>query len=213
MLKVLEKQGKNVDEAIESALKELNLTRNEVNIEVLEEGSKGFLGIGSKDAKIRVTEKFDALRVAERFLDSIAQPMGEEVTYRMELDDEKHLKIELIGPDMGIFIGRRGETLDALQYLTSLAVNKYSDDYIKVTLNSENYREKRQETLTRLAKRLASQVMRTGRSITLEPMSPNERRIIHSTLQGHRMVYTYSVGDEPTRKVVISLKEKKKIVE
>ena len=84
--------------------------------------------------------------MAERFLDSIAQPMGEEVTYRMELDDEKHLKIELIGPDMGIFIGRRGETLDALQYLTSLAVNKYSDDYIKVTLDSENYREKRQET-------------------------------------------------------------------
>ena len=135
--------------------------------------------------------------------------ISHDVKYDVQYTDGRNMKIDMSGPDMGILIGRRGDTLDALQYLTSLTVNRYSDEYVKITLDTENYRDKRYETLVRLARRLASQVARTGKNITLEPMSPNERRIIHSTLQNNRMVHTSSIGDEPNRKVVIMAGEKK----
>lgn len=208
-LKVTEKNGKTVEEAVSAALKELGIEREDAEIEIIEEGSKGFLGLGSKDAVVKVTEKFDVEKAAVKFLDSMVSKIVEDVDYDVEYND-KGIKIIMSGSDMGILIGRRGDTLDSLQYLTSIYVNKYSKEYIKVYLDTENYREKRHDTLVRLARRLASQVVREGKSITLEPMSPNERRIIHSTLQNNRLVTTGSIGDEPDRRVVISLGDQKR---
>ncbi len=203
-LRTIEKNAKTVEEAVEEAIAELGITKEEAEIEIVDEGSKGFLGLGSKDATVKVTEKIDIEKMAVRFLSSLVTKIVDEVDYDVEYN-EKGIKIILNGPDMGILIGRRGDTLDALQYLTSIYVNRFSDEYIKVYLDTENYREKRHDTLVRLARRLASQVAREGKSITLEPMSPNERRIIHSTLQNNRLVTTSSIGEEPNRRVVISL--------
>ncbi len=204
--KTITKSAKTKDEAIVLALEELGLTEDEVEIEVVEEATKGFLGIGSKDAVVKVTEKLSIEKMAVKFLDTMVSKIVSDVNYETELTETKTLKIVMSGEDMGILIGRRGETLDSLQYLTSLAVNKVSNEFIKVQLDTENYRERRHETLVRLARRLASQVARSRKSVTLEPMSPNERRIIHSTLQNNRIVKTESIGEEPNRKVVISLK-------
>ncbi len=205
----LEKSAKTLEEAVKLCAEELGVSREELDIEVIEEGSRGLFGIGSKDAVVRATAKLSLEKIATNFIDGIVKPMGLDVTYNVK-NDENGLSVDILGDDMGILIGRRGETLDSLQYLTSLVVNKYTSDYTKVFVDTENYKSKRQETLRKLAKRLASQVIRTRQEITLEPMNPNERRIIHSTLQSNRLVYTYSTGDEPNRKVVISLKEFKK---
>lgn len=204
----LEISAKTVDEAKRLCIEELQAPADEVEFEIIEEGSKGFLGIGGKEAKVKGTLRLNLQRILTEFLDSMMQPMNIAVTYEIS-QEENSLKVNILGEDMGILIGRRGETLDSIQYLASLVVNRYTPDYIKVYIDTENYKSKRQDTLQKLAKRLASQVIRTRRSITLEPMSPNERRIIHSTLQSNRLVYTYSTGEEPNRKVVISLKEKK----
>ena len=204
--KTITKSAKTKDEAIALALAELGLTEDEVEIEVIEEATKGFLGLGSKDDVVKVTEKISIEKMAVKFLNSMVSKIVSNVNYETELSENRTLKIVMSGDDMGILIGRRGETLDSLQYLTSLAVNKVSGEFIKVQLDTENYRERRNETLVRLARRLASQVARSRKSVTLEPMSPNERRIIHSTLQNNRIVKTESIGEEPNRKVVISLK-------
>lgn len=208
-LKTTEKKAKSVDEAIDLALSELGIDKDDAEIEIIDEGSKGFLGIGSKDAVVRVTEKLNMEKLAVSFLDSMTSKIVSNVSYDVTYN-EKGLKIVMSGDDMGILIGRRGDTLDSLQYLTSLYVNKHSDDYIKVYLDTENYREKRHDTLVRLARRLATQVINTKKSVTLEPMSPNERRIIHSTLQNNKIVTTSSIGEEPNRRVVISLIDKSK---
>ncbi len=208
-LKTTEKKAKSVDEAIELALSELGIEKDDAEIEIIDEGSKGFLGIGSKDAVVRITEKLNIEKLAVSFLDSMTSKIVSDVSYDVTYN-EKGLKIVMSGDDMGILIGRRGDTLDSLQYLTSLYVNRHSDDYVKVYLDTENYREKRHDTLVRLARRLATQVINTKKSVTLEPMSPNERRIIHSTLQNNKLVTTSSVGEEPNRKVVISLIDKSK---
>ena len=208
-LKTTEKKAKSADEAIEFALLELGIEKDDAEIEIIDEGSKGFLGIGSKDAVVRVTEKLNIEKLAVSFLDSMTSKIVSDVSYDVTYN-EKGLKIVMSGDDMGILIGRRGDTLDSLQYLTSLYVNRHSDDYVKVYLDTENYREKRHDTLVRLARRLATQVINTKKSVTLEPMSPNERRIIHSTLQNNKLVTTSSVGEEPNRKVVISLIDKSK---
>ena len=204
--KTITKSAKTKDEAIALALEELGLTEDEAEIEVVEEAKSGFLGLGSKDAVVKVTEKLSIEKMAVNFLDTMVSKIVSDVHYETELSETRTLKIVMSGEDMGILIGRRGETLDSLQYLTSLAVNKVSSEFIKVQLDTENYRERRHETLVRLARRLASQVARSRKSVTLEPMSPNERRIIHSTLQNNRIVKTESIGEEPNRKVVISLK-------
>lgn len=206
----LEKSAKTLEEAVNLCVQELGVPKEELEIEVIEEGSRGIFGIGAKDAVVRATAKLNIEKIATDFLDSVVKPMGLDVTYDVKNDEKNGLAIDIQGDDMGILIGRRGETLDSIQYLTSLVVNKYTPDYTKVYIDTENYKSKRQETLRKLAKRLASQVIRTRKEITLEPMNPNERRIIHSTLQSNRLVYTYSTGEEPQRKVVISLKEFKK---
>ncbi len=199
----LVKVGKNLDEAINEGLAELGLTREEAEIEIIDEGSKGFLGIGGKEACVRIYGKMSAPKRAVKFLSSMVSRICDDVEYETETDDEGRVIITMNGPNMGILIGRHGDTLDALQYLTSLYVNKISEEHVKLILDTENYRAKRRETLVKLARRLGSQVVKTGQSVTLEPMSPGERRIIHSTLQNNKLIQTVSIGEEPNRKVVI----------
>ena len=203
---VIEKYGKTEQEAIESALKELGATRDEVEIEILEESSRGLFGlIGGKQARVKVTKKYNYGEEAKNFITKIFDKMNVQVDIEVEEDDD-NVRIDLRGENMGLLIGHRGETLDSLQYLTSLVVNKGKENYKRILLDTENYRQKRKKALERLAKRLAQKVKRTGRRVVLEPMNPYERRILHSTLQDHPHVVTYSEGEEPYRKVVITLK-------
>lgn len=207
MSKSVKKSAKTVKEAINLALAELKLTEDDVTIEVIEEGSKGIFGIGAKDAVVQVTSNATPESRARTFLEDVFACMGMRVAIEIERE-EKLMKITLSGENMGIIIGKHGDTLDALEHLVSLTVNRGDDDYVKVVLDTENYREKRKATLVRLAENLANSVVNNRRKITLEPMSAGERRIIHSTLQNNKYVDTYSVGEEPYRKIVIALKKK-----
>lgn len=205
----MEFSGKNVDEALLVALKELKVTEDKITYEVVNEGSKGLLGlIGARSAVIRVTVKEvkkDIQEEAKDFLKGVLNSMDIVAEINIKLED-KMLKVDLTGPKMGLIIGYRGETLDSLQYLTSLVINKKRDgEYVRVILDTENYRQKREETLERLAEKTAYKVKKYGRPMKLEPMNPYERRIIHSKLQEDDKVKTYSVGDEPFRRVVIEL--------
>lgn len=206
MSHTVEKTAKTVQEAINLALEELGVTEADVDIEVMEEGAKGLFGIGSKVARVQVTLKSSRSDDAANFLVDVFDKMNVEVEIDL-IEDDESIMLNITGADSGIIIGRRGETLDALQYLTSLVVNKQRDDYKRVTIDIENYRQKREETLVKLAERLAERVVRYRKNVTLEPMNPYERRIIHSTLQNNVMVETHSVGEEPNRKVVITLKQ------
>ena len=201
--------GKNVEEAIANALRELNVTEDKITYEVIEEGTKGLLGlIGTKPAIIEVTMKpveRDLKVEATRFLAGIFENMDITAEMDAELEDNM-LKIDISGPKMGLVIGYRGETLDSRQYLTSLVVNKKREgEYVRVILDTEGYRKKREETLERLAEKTAYKVKKYRRSMKLEPMNPYERRIIHSKLQKIEGIATHSVGDEPFRRVVIEL--------
>lgn len=229
MIKVSEKIGKTIDEAIAAALKELNVSRDEVQIEVLEEPTKGFLGlIGGKPAKVRVSfeeksptslvqeiepkgkAKSDiskSIEVVEKFLFDIAQSMGLEVKLNSVQRDDNTLEVNFSGAELGILIGRRGDTLDALQYLTNLVVNKNQEKRIRLILDVEGYRKKRESTLQNLAYRLEEKVKRRGQEVILEPMNPQERRVIHTALQNSKFVSTHSFGEEPFRKVVIAPKK------
>lgn len=197
--------GVTIQDAIDNGLKELNAHRDNVEINVVEVPSKGIFGIGSKLAKVEITLKDNTEEVARNFLNDILNAMNVIAIINTNLEDNV-LKIELEGKDMGVLIGRRGETLDAIQYLISLVINKGKEKYIRVLLDTEDYRARREKTLQRLAERLAKKVVKTRRKVLLEPMNPYERRIIHSTLQNHPHVVTYSEGDEPYRKVVIRLR-------
>ena len=275
------KSGKSIDDAVEAALLELGASRSDVDIEVMQEPVKGFLGLGAKDAVVKVTAKApeieeveepapeaetqsaaadapkprqqrsgqrnrnrrrsgqkrpqrdreaeaaavtgvvkpyvpttlatpskedDPVTAAKTFLTSMFAAMQIEVTADVSLEGDM-MTVNLAGDNMGIVIGKRGDTLDSLQYLTSLVVNRRNkDDYIKVTIDTENYREKRADALVALSNRLADKVTRSGKKFTLEPMNPYERRIIHANLQDNENVSTFSVGSEPYRKVVIAPK-------
>lgn len=227
----VEKSAKTVEEAVQSALEELNAEKENVEIEILEQPSKGIFGLlGSKHARVRVTLKEEKMpevvnekiqetkeiRVtdftlekekARRFLREVLEAMDIKAEIRVR-DTSEGLYINLAGPKMGVIIGRRGQTLDSLQYLVSLVVNKDKDRerFVKVVLDTEDYRRKREETLQRLARRLAEKVQKTGKRVELEPMNPYERRIIHSTLQEFDGITTFSEGEEPYRKVIISHK-------
>lgn len=201
--------GKTVGEAIQNALKELNLTEDKVDIKIIDEGSKGLFKIfKGKDAKIEVTIKEDYKEDARKFLRDVLNSMG--VLAEIKVKEENNvLKINLTGPNMGLIIGYRGETLDSLQYLVSLVVNRNNEGpYKRVNLDTENYRAKREETLKRLAGKIALKVKKTNKPVRLEPMNPYERRIIHSALQNDSSIVTYSEGEEPYRKVVVDLKKK-----
>ena len=201
--------AKTVDEAITKALIELETTSDKLEYEIVDKGNSGILGcIGSKPAIIRARKKETIDDKAIAFLGEVfgAMDMGVNIETAFN-QEEKELSINLAGDDMGILIGKRGQTLDSLQYLVSLVVNRESEDYIRVKLDTENYRERRKETLETLAKNIAYKVKRTRRSVSLEPMNPYERRIIHSALQNDKYVVTRSEGEEPFRHVVISLKK------
>lgn len=199
--------AKTVDEALTNALVQLETTSDKVDYEVLERESSGILGLFSKQARIRVRVKYSLQDKVVEFLKNVFQAMGIEVNIDLQMDEtENTMNIDLSGNQMGILIGKRGATLDSLQYLASLVANKESENYIKVKLDTENYRTRRKETLENLAKNLAHKVKRIHRPVYLEPMNPYERRVIHSTLQNDKYVETHSEGDEPYRKVVITLK-------
>lgn len=209
-MRKIEMSGKTVDEAVKSALEKLGLTKDKVDVEVLEEGNKGIFNfLGKKDAKVLVKEKFSCVDQISTFLNSIFKVMDVGVNINIEEKEDNIIKVNLDGENMGIIIGYRGETLNSLQYIVSLVVNKNSDVHKRVIIDAENYRAKREETLKRLALRVASNVRDTGKCIKLEPMNPYERRIIHSALQDDDKVKTYSEGNEPYRRVVINLNKEK----
>ena len=200
--------GKNVDEAVNNALLQLQITSEKLEYEVVEKGSNGLLGfIGSKPAVIRARKKSDFIDEGEEFLQNIFHEMNMEVDIAVAYNKEEQVvDIVLTGEDMGILIGKRGQTLDSLQYLTSLVVNKGESTYIRVKLDTEDYRRRRKETLENLARGIAFKVKKTRKPVVLEPMNPYERRIIHASLQGNRYVETVSEGEEPYRHVVVKLK-------
>ena len=199
--------AKTVSDAITEACKALGVTSDKLEYVVKEEGSSGFLGIGAKDAVIEAKVKSSVTDTAKIFLNDVFHAMNMTVVINVEYkEEEKELNIDLSGDDMGVLIGKRGQTLDSLQYLVSLVVNKESEDYIRVKVDTENYRKRRQDTLENLAKNIAFKVKRTKRTVSLEPMNPYERRIIHSALQNDKFVTTHSEGDEPFRHVVVTLK-------
>jgi len=201
----LEKTARTIDEAIELALAELNITREQAEIEIVDEGSKGFLGIGKKEASVRVKAKKTPQELAINFLKSLTISMN--VLANVEVSKAaKNLNIEISGENMGILIGKRGATLDAIQYLTNLVANKGEGEYVNIILDIENYREKRKKSLEILAKNLARKAKATGKSVSLEPMASNERRIIHFALEGDKAVKTFSQGEDPRRHVVIAPK-------
>ncbi|MBE6058748.1 MAG: protein jag [Clostridium sulfidigenes] len=207
-MKSIEIIGRTAEEAIQNALRELNVTEEKVTIEVLEEGSKGFLNIiGVKPAKVKVTLKRDYIGDAKKFLRDILNAMNVKAEIHIK-EENNEININLVGPNMGVLIGYRGETLDSLQYLLSLVVNKNHDEtYKRVILDTVNYRQNRQETLKKLALKMGDKVRINGKTLKLEPMNPYERRVIHSTLQNNAYVTTHSEGDEPYRRVVIELKK------
>jgi len=206
-MKVAEKTGKTVDEAIEACLAELNVRRDQVTIEVLEEpGRKGLFGLfGSKLARVKVSFEDDPGNIACEFLANLTKSMSVDANFEVFRRDE-HVLINITGSDLGILIGRRGDTLEAIQFITNLAVAKRLSDRTRIILDVEGYRKRREDTLIKLAKKLAEKVKKTGNRIVLEPMSPQERRIIHTALQNEWRISTFSEGEEPHRRVVISLK-------
>lgn len=226
-MKFVEKIAKTVDDAVTEALLDLMVTRDDVKIDILEKGAKGFLGIGAKEAKVRVTVKekeedklvfeeldikglnistemvADPAQVGKTFLADVLDKMGIEAEIDVSIKNEQ-IRMVISGDKMGLLIGKRGEHLDALQYLVNLVVNKNSEKYTRVILDTENYRQRREETLQKLAFRLAKKASQTEQKVILEPMNPYDRRIIHSALQNSKTVKTYSEGKEPYRKIVIT---------
>lgn len=204
----IEVSAKNVDDAVIEACQKLVITRDKLEYEVIEEGSNGFLGIGAKPAVIKARVKSSIDGKAVDFLKEVFAAMNMAVVIDAKFDEaNNNLDIDLSGDDMGVLIGKRGQTLDSLQYLVSLVVNKDVQDYVRVKVDTEDYRRRRRETLENLAKNIAYKVKRTKRAVALEPMNPYERRVIHSALQNDRYVTTHSEGDEPFRRVVVTLKK------
>ncbi|WP_342707325.1 RNA-binding cell elongation regulator Jag/EloR [Marininema mesophilum] len=202
--------GKTVELAVEEALGRLSVSRDQVTITVLEEPKKGFLGwIGGRDAKVEVRILPSPVEKVESFLREVLDGMGLR-SVRLEIEQQSdHVLVNFVGDELGILIGRRGQTLDALQYLTSIVANKAPGGYIRFVLDAEGYRKRREESLLRLADQIARQVMRNKKTITLEPMNPMERKVIHTQIQKQKELTTASEGKEPHRRVVVSWKTSK----
>ena len=209
-MEFMEFSAKTVNDAVTEACKHVTVPSDKLEYEVIEEGSTGFLGFNSKPAVIKariIEEKLSVEDQAKKFLQDVFQAMNMVVVIDAKFDEtENALDVELSGDEMGVLIGKRGQTLDSLQYLISLVVNKGTDEYIRVKVDTENYRQRRKETLENLAKNISYRVKRTKRPVSLEPMNPYERRIIHSALQNDRFVTKHSEGEEPYRRVVVTLK-------
>ncbi len=212
----IEVTGKTEEEAIASALRQLNLQRDEVSIEILERSKSGFLRIGSTPAVVKVTydvpDKPATENVAEKaksFLEGLLGRMGVEAQIELGTKEDGSVTVELRGDGMGAIIGRRGETLDAIQHLTNYAVNRGSEERIHICIDAENYRSKREESLVHLAEKMAAKALKYRRSMALEPMNSYERHVIHTALQDYPGVTTGSTGVEPNRRVVISCEKAK----
>ena len=205
----IEVSAKTVEEAITEALVQLGATSDQVEYEVIDKGSAGFLGFNSKPAVIKAKKKYSIEQDIKDFLDKVFKAMDMEVEIVITPSEEEDtFDVELKGAEMGVLIGKRGQTLDSLQYLTNLAVNRNTDRHIRIKLDTENYRQRRKETLENLARNIAYKVKRTKRPVSLEPMNPYERRVIHSALQGDRYVTTHSEGEDAYRHVVVTPKKK-----
>ena len=203
----VEISAKTVNDAITEACQKFVVTSDKLDYIVVEEGSTGFLGIGYIPDVINARAYFNLYDKAKYFLKEVFEAMNMTVVVDVKFDEvNNNMNIDLSGDEMGVLIGKRGQTLDSLQYLVSLVVNKDSDEYIRVKVDTEDYRRRRKETLENLAKNIAYKVKRTKRSVSLEPMNPYERRIIHSALQNDKYVTTHSEGEEPFRRVVVTLK-------
>ena len=240
MLRYMESTGKNEEEAIQAALRTLGLDRDEISVEVLERAKSGFLGIGGRPARIRVTYEVpdepappaeepappageapapeaapvveeeavsplgDRAPAIEGFLTGLMAHMEVEASPRISMEADGSYHVELVGQDLGALIGRRGETLDAIQQLTSYAVNRGQSKRVRIHVDAENYRAKREESLERLARKVAGKVVKYRRNVTLEPMNAYERHVIHTALQDYPDVTTYSIGTEPNRRTVVA---------
>ena len=203
--------AKTVNDAITAACQKFTVTSDKLEYEVLEEGSTGFLGFNAKPAVIKARVKNNPEDTAREFLAEVFEAMKMIVTVNINYDKEQgSMYIDLSGDEMGVLIGKRGQTLDSLQYLVSLVVNKEAESYVRVKVDTENYRKRRKDTLENLAKNIAYKVKRTKRAVSLEPMNPYERRIIHSALQNDKYVTTHSEGEEPFRHVVVTLKKQER---
>ncbi|RDY71038.1 protein jag [Halobacillus trueperi] len=194
--------GTTVDEAIQTALEQLHTSRDQVDVEIIDEGKKGFLGFGTKPSIVKVTIKKNPVQDVETFIYEVAEQMGAPVQVKTELR-QRDIYMELEGDKIAMLIGKRGQTLNSLQYLAQLVVNRESDVFYTVMLDAEGYRGRRKETLENLANRLAEKAVRTNQEVKLEPMPSYERKIIHSALQNHKKVETDSDGNDPRRHVVI----------
>ncbi|MBN2981182.1 RNA-binding cell elongation regulator Jag/EloR [Cohnella algarum] len=205
-MKKLVASGKTVEEALKNGLNELGVGQDRVKVAVLEQPSKGLFGLfGAKDAKVELELIPDGVEEAMRFLGEVTEAMN--VNVRAERSDDRDgVRINLTGSDLGMLIGRRGQTLDSLQFLMNIVANRHSDRHLRIVLDAENFRERRQTTLESLSERMADKVVKTRKEVVLEPMSSQERKVIHARLQSHPLVKTYSKGDEPNRSVVIALK-------
>lgn len=204
-MKSIEKSGRTVDEAVAAALEELAVPSDRVKVDVLEEGKGGFLGIGAKPALVRVTVKESRKERVSKFLNDVCDAMEVDVDVVVKEDGE-YLHADINGNEAGILIGHHGQTLDAMQYLLNLVAAKVEDEGPRVLLDVEGYRKRREETLVRLATRLAERVRRNGEPMVLEPMTAHERRVIHLALQEDPYVTTGSEGEDPFRRVVIQPK-------
>jgi spoIIIJ-associated protein len=199
--------GRTIDEAVEKALRELNASRERVSIRVLEEPSKGLFGlIGTRDAKVEVEVKHDPVEHGHAFLAEVLQTMGVEAKVEMRRTDDGIL-FDIQGKNLGVIIGRRGQTLDALQYLVNVVANRHAEKHVRISLDAENYRLRRKETLEHLAERIAKKAIQMNKNVRLEPMSAAERKVIHSYLQNRADVVTFSEGEEPHRYIVVAPKE------
>ena len=206
-MEFVEFSAKTVNDAVIEACQKLMVASDKLEYEVVDEGSSGFLGIGSKPAVIKARVKSSIKDAAKDFLNSVFEAMNLAVVIDVNYDEaERNMDILLNGDEMGVLIGKRGQTLDSLQYLVSLVVNKGVEDYIRVKVDTENYRQRRKETLENLAKNISFKVKRTKRAVSLEPMNPYERRVIHSALQNDKYVTTHSEGNDPFRHVVVTIK-------
>ena len=206
MLKVIEKSAKTEDEAVALALEELGLDRDEVSVEIVERAKSGFLGIGAQDAVVRVSYEVedDPYQEIRAFLGGLLERMGVEAEMDIQPRENGGVTVNLSGPNMGAVIGRRGETLDAIQHLTNYAVNRGGDKHTHISVDAESYRAKREDSLVRLAEKMAAKVIKYKRSMALEPMNSYERHVIHTALQNYECVSNSSSGTEPNRRVVVS---------
>ncbi len=206
MAEYVEKEAKSVEEAVQLALEELQAEMEDVEVEVLEEGTKAVIGLfGGKDAKVRVTRKVSSLDVVNAFLTKLTETAGIDATFQMSEKDDV-IDVKILGDDVGALIGRHGDTLTALQYLANLMVNRSKENHYKVYIDIEDYKENRKAKLESIARRTADKVMNSKRAISMDPMSAYERKIVHSALQSYTQLETVSYGEEPGRYIVIKYK-------